>query len=50
MIRTNDAVFGSRARTREEAKWLLLAAGQTALLLLGLALVVLAAEAWTGSV
>ena len=48
MIRTHDVVSNSRART--EVKWLLLAAGQTALLLLGLALVVLAAESWMGTI
>jgi hypothetical protein len=48
MIRTHDVVSSSRARS--EVKWLLLAVGQTALLLFGLALIVLAAESWLGTI
>ena len=46
MMRAHDMVASPRTRTREEFKWLFLAALQTLLLLIGLALVVLAAEAW----
>lgn len=46
MLRAHEATAPSRIRT--EFKWLLLAAGQTALLLIGLALIVLAAESWSG--
>jgi hypothetical protein len=46
MIRAHEVTAVSRIRI--ELKWLLLAAGQTALLLIGLALIVLAAESWTG--
>ena len=42
MIRAHEATVTSRIRT--ELKWLFMAAGQTALLLIGLALIVLAAE------
>jgi hypothetical protein len=42
MIRAHEATASSRIRT--ELKWLLLAAGQTGLLLIGLALIVLATE------
>ena len=43
MFRTHDMMPTPQTRTRDELKWLLLAAVQTLLLL---ALIVLAAESW----
>ena len=46
MMRAHDMASHPQTRTRTEIKWLLLAAVQTVLLLIGLALIVLAAETW----
>ena len=46
MMRAHEMVTTRQTRTRGELTWLLLAAAQTVLLLIGLALIVFAAESW----